>query len=79
MTDVTVILFASYADVLGAGSATVSVADPATVGAVRSAVAGLSPALPPRPLIAVNAEYAADDRQIFPSDEVAVIPPVSGG
>jgi molybdopterin converting factor small subunit len=30
-------------------------------------------------LIAVGAEYATDDRAITPGDDVAVIPPVSGG
>jgi sulfur-carrier protein len=29
--------------------------------------------------IAVNQEYAADDKTILGSDEIALIPPVSGG
>ncbi len=29
--------------------------------------------------IAVNSEYADDDLQIMPEDEVVLIPPVSGG
>jgi len=29
--------------------------------------------------IAVNQEYADDDKAIFGSDEIALIPPVSGG
>jgi molybdopterin converting factor small subunit len=29
--------------------------------------------------IAVNDDYAADDRVIAPNDDVALIPPVSGG
>lgn len=29
--------------------------------------------------IAVNGEYVADDRELAPSDEVVIIPPVSGG
>jgi sulfur-carrier protein len=29
--------------------------------------------------IAVNQEYAADDKTILVSDEIALIPPVSGG
>ena len=33
----------------------------------------------PNVLIAVNEEYAADDRLIVPGSRVAVIPPVSGG
>jgi molybdopterin converting factor small subunit len=30
-------------------------------------------------LIAVNGEYADADQQLHPTDEVAIIPPVSGG
>ena len=77
--NVTVRVFASYADALGADRATVTVPDPATVGAVRTAIAALSSKLPPRPIIAVNEEYATDDVAISPGDEVAVIPPVAGG
>jgi molybdopterin converting factor subunit 1 len=76
---VTVRMFASYADAIGSDRATVSVPTPVTVGAIRTAVTALSPALPPRPVIAVNEVYATDDVVIAPGDEVAVIPPVAGG
>jgi molybdopterin converting factor small subunit len=36
-------------------------------------------ALPPAPLLAVNAEYASADRALAEGDEVAIIPPVAGG
>lgn len=72
-------LFAAYADAVGASQTTISVPEPATVGAVRAAVSALSPALPLRPIIAVNEEYATDDVTISDGDEVAVIPPVAGG
>jgi molybdopterin converting factor subunit 1 len=77
--NVTVRVFAAYADALGAPSVTVSVPDRATVGDLRAAVAALSTALPPRPLVAVNEVYATDDVAISASDELAVIPPVAGG
>jgi len=77
--NITVRIFASYADAIGSDRATVSVPDPATVGGVRAAVAALSAALPPRPIIAVNETYATDDVPIAAGDEVAVIPPVAGG
>jgi MoaE-MoaD fusion protein len=72
-------LFAAYADAVGTTQTTVSVPEPVTVGAVRTAVAALSPSLPLRPIIAVNEEYATDDVTISEGDEVAVIPPVAGG
>jgi molybdopterin converting factor subunit 1 len=77
--NVTVRVFAAYAEALGSDRTTVVVPDPATVGAVRAAIAALSPKLPPRPIIAVNEEYATDDVAIAPGDEIAVIPPVAGG
>ena len=77
--NVTVRVFAAYADALGADQTTVNVPDPATVGSVRAAIAALSPKLPPRPIVAVNEVYATDDVVIAPGDEIAVIPPVAGG
>lgn len=77
--NVPVRVFAIYADILGAAQTTVTVPEPVTVGAVRAAIARLSPRLPPRPIIAVNEKYATDDVAIAAGDEVAVIPPVAGG
>ena len=36
-------------------------------------------ALPAAPLVAVNREYADHDRRLETGDEIALIPPVSGG
>lgn len=77
--EITVRLFASFADVLGTSHATVSVPEPATVAGLRMALSAISPKFALRPLVAVNEEYAGDEQFISPSDEVAVIPPVSGG
>lgn len=77
--EITVRLFASFAEVLGASHATVAVPEPATVAGLRTALSDMSPRLALRPLVAVNEEYAGDDQFISPSDEIAVIPPVSGG
>ncbi len=77
--NVSVRVFAAYADVVGSDVASVTLPDPATVADLRIAVAALSPRLPPRPLIAVNEEYATDDVSITAADEIAVIPPVAGG
>jgi molybdopterin converting factor small subunit len=77
--DVTVRVFASYADALGSDHVTVTVAEPATVGEIRRAVAALASGLPPGPVIAVNEVYATDDVVVKSGDVVAVIPPVAGG
>ncbi len=76
-----VLLFASYADAVGAASVRVSVADDASVAEVVQAVRSAAPAihLPARPLVAVNHRYAGADVRVAPADEVALIPPVAGG
>jgi molybdopterin converting factor subunit 1 len=80
---ITVRLFASCAEAAGASQTTVSVQGPATVRAVRDALArvltGAALAIAARSVVAVNAAYAHDDQVIQPGDEVALIPPVAGG
>ena len=75
-----VLLFASYADALGAPSVSVTLPDRATaadaLAAVRSLAAGV--ALPPA-MIAVNQAYAPAGTPLAAGDEVAIIPPVAGG
>lgn len=76
-----VLLFASYADALGTRSLNVTLAEGATVRDALAYVRALpgAGALPPAPLMAVNAEYAALDKPLSHGDEVALIPPVAGG
>ena len=78
---VTVLLFASYADALGASSVELPLAPGATVRDVVAALGRLPGAdrLPPSPLVAVNQSYASYDGAVASGDEVAVIPPVAGG
>jgi molybdopterin converting factor subunit 1 len=78
---VNVLLFASYADALGAPSVSVDVPDEATVADVLAAIAKRPGAelLPAMPLVAVNQRYAARSARVNPGDEVALIPPVAGG
>jgi molybdopterin converting factor subunit 1 len=78
---VTVLLFASYADALGAHSLAFDLADGATAGDVLGQVRALPGAnrLPSQPLIAVNERYAKADRVLQAGDQVAIIPPVAGG
>ena len=78
----TVLLFAAARDLAGADAATVELAPGATVADARAALARDFPALAKlltRSAVAVNHDFADDDRVLSPADEVAVIPPVSGG
>jgi molybdopterin converting factor subunit 1 len=76
-----VLLFASYADALGASAIDVALPPGATVRDLVHAVRALPGAatLPPEPLVAVNLTYAPGHRVLAASDEVALIPPVAGG
>jgi molybdopterin converting factor small subunit len=79
--EVDVLLFASYADALGKRSLSVTLPHGARVRDALDYVRALPGAerLPPAPLVAVNAEYAALDQTLSAGDEVALIPPVAGG
>lgn len=78
---VTVLLFASYAEALGAPTIEVDIPAGARVsdllGAIRSRPG--ADRLPPHPLVAVNQRYASAGHALCAGDEVAVIPPVAGG
>ena len=75
-------LFARFRDVFGADVVTVEMAESATVKGLRDRLAELKPeiaALLARSQIAVNSELADDSIGIVPTDEIAILPPVSGG
>ena len=76
-----VLLFASYADAVGAPEIEVDVPDGTTVGDLVAAVrARHGPdRLPAAPLVAVNQRYAGPETPVTAADEVAIIPPVAGG
>lgn len=78
---VRVLLFASYADAVGQSELTLDLADGSVVADVVSRVRELAGgrALPPAPLLAVNATYAASTAVVRSGDEIAIIPPVAGG
>jgi molybdopterin converting factor subunit 1 len=78
---VTVLLFASYAEALGASSLRVDLEEGSRVSALLEQLhqrAGAQ-ALPPEPLVAVNERYARVDHRLSAGDTVAIIPPVAGG
>jgi molybdopterin converting factor subunit 1 len=78
---ITLLLFASYADALGASSLDMDLPQESTVGDVLSAIRARPGAerLPPSPLVAVNQRYAGVESVVHDGDEVALIPPVAGG
>jgi molybdopterin converting factor subunit 1 len=79
---VRVLLFAAARDLAGTDSASVDLPANATVAELRAGLARRFPALAAllnRSAIAVNHDFADDTRALSPGDEVAVIPPVSGG
>ena len=79
--NVTVLLFASYADALGKAELDLALPAGSTVADALRQVAALPGAdrVPPRPLIAVNERYAALETELSAGDELALIPPVAGG
>jgi molybdopterin converting factor subunit 1 len=78
---VRVLLFASYADALGASEVALDLPAGARVRDVRAQIKSLAAGkrVPDKPMVAVNQRYAQDDQPVNASDEVAIIPPVAGG
>jgi len=75
-------LFAVAKQAAGRDVVELQLAAGATVADVRRALVVAVPALAPAAehlMFAVGTEYASDDRALGPTDEVACIPPVSGG
>ena len=78
----TVHLFAAARELAGTDAITVELRPAATVADLRAAVAAAVPAaagLLARSAVAVNHDFADETRRLAAGDEVAVIPPVSGG
>ncbi len=79
---VTVRLFARLRDIAGASELARDIAPGATIGSVWRQLAGDYPELAryDRAISsAVNADYARMDHVLHDGDEVAFLPPVSGG
>jgi molybdopterin converting factor small subunit len=78
---VRVLLFASYAESLGAEVLELALPAPARVADVVGHLRGLpgGGALPPKPLCARNLAHAGQDDQVASGDEIAVLPPRAGG
>jgi molybdopterin converting factor subunit 1 len=83
MAHVTVRFFARYAELAGCESTAVSIPSDTTTVAdvlarVRESVPGARQ-LPARPLAALNRHQVKLDARVQDGDEVALLPPLSGG
>ena len=73
-------LFASYREAAGTSRLELSVPDSSRVGDLLALLGERVPALTAaKGMIAVNQEYVKADHVLHDGDEVAFIPPVSGG
>jgi MoaE-MoaD fusion protein len=70
-------LFALLRERAGTDELALELADGASVRDALEQVRGLTADMPV--VMAVNQEYATDDQALAPGDEIALIPPVSGG
>src|SRR5436190_3512458 len=74
---VTVLLFAMLRERAGARQLTIELPDGARVRDALDSLGQIAEGLPL--VMAVNREYAPEDQVLDPGDELALIPPVSGG
>ena len=74
---VTIKLFAMLRERAGAGEVTLELPEGARVGDALRQLGPLAEGLPL--VMAVNREYADEDAPLDPGDELALVPPVSGG
>ncbi len=82
MAKVSVRFFARYAELAGCDSSAVTVSTPATVSDVIARIREVFPgtqAMPARPLAALNRRQVKLDVRVDDGDEVALLPPLSGG
>lgn len=78
--EIIVRLFATYREAVGSSVLRWEVAEGATVEDLWRGLREAYPNLPQvKPAAAINAEYARLDERLRAGDEVAFLPPVSGG
>ncbi len=78
---VNVLAFGIAKDIFGGSSVAVELTESATVATLKNTLEAQFPRLKQLSsfMIAVNNEYAKAENVLQPRDEVAIIPPVSGG
>lgn len=76
-----IIAFAAAAEIVGGDSCQLSLPPGATVGTLRQALLAHYPAFAELASFAIarNQQYATDAEVLEAADELAIIPPVSGG
>lgn len=87
MVDVTILFFARAREITAQSSQRITIPDAdATIAAVRAALLVAHPALAsvlPTAVFALNQSYVAVDDEgtttVRASDEIAIVPPISGG
>lgn len=75
-------LFARTRDLVGADQVLINLAPGSSIGDLRRALAAMHPnltSLLAHSALAVNDEFARDEQVLTPDQEVALLPPVSGG
>jgi molybdopterin synthase catalytic subunit len=80
--NVRALFFAAYRDLAGTDLLEVQLPEGARVSDLVASLRARGPSLarlPERPAVAVNLEYASHAEALTDGDEVALIPPVSGG
>ena len=79
--EISILAFGIAKDIFGASAIMVELADTATTADLKVSLEDKYPKLKQLAsyMVAVNNEYAQDDLVITGRDEVAIIPPVSGG
>ncbi|MQF83132.1 molybdopterin converting factor subunit 1 [SAR202 cluster bacterium AD-802-E10_MRT_200m] len=79
---ITVKLFAIYRERVGVGQIILQLPLSSTVGDVLAELNGKHPELTPlidHTFVALNQEYVTSSDKVEDGDEIAIIPPVSGG
>jgi len=79
--NVTILAFGIAKDIFGGSSVGVEVKDAATTNDLKQQLEDAYPRLKQLSsyMVAVNNEYASGSESINATDEIAIIPPVSGG
>jgi molybdopterin converting factor subunit 1 len=75
-------LFASFREAVGSGDLSLEVPEGASAGQIVDQLREAYPSLGPtveRAMLAVNQEYVGPAYRLHDGDELALIPPVSGG